>query len=145
MKTFDANRPRPPFPVPRPPSSPPSPFPLGGHRFFIQFVERIEILGMVEHVMLKLFIEWKGNGKFVNNRVVSLVRRSLFSKSGVAQTSLEKEIYLSVHHRSCVNTRDLCVMEQGLLLCLRDHELSRKVMSQGNVGLLLVNTLEVGC
>lgn len=38
---------------------------------------------MVEHGMLKLFIEWKGNGKFVNNRVVSLVRRSLFSKSGV--------------------------------------------------------------
>lgn len=68
-----------------------------------------------------------------------------FPSQGFAQTSLEKEIYLSVHHRSCVNTRDLCVMEQGLLLCLRDHVLSRKVMSQGNVGLLLVNTLEVGC
>ena len=91
MKTFDANRPRPPSPVPRPPSpvlSPP--FPLGGHRFFIQFVERIEILGMVEHGMLKLFIEWKGNGKFVNNRVVSLVRRSLFSKSGVRANFIRK-------------------------------------------------------
>ena len=86
MKTFDANRPRPPSPV----LSPPPPFPLGGHRFFIQFVERIEILGMVEHGMLKLFIEWKGNGKFVNNRVVSLVRRSLFSKSGVRANFIRK-------------------------------------------------------